>query len=319
MKPLVVFDGDVLCFRIAAACEDRSILATHIASGRTKEFKHRTALKDFIADTKFNYEDFEVVDVRVAEDISFALQTVKHSIKNTLAVCGTDEYEIYLSGSDNFRDLIPLPSKYKGSREDALRPLLLDDIRAYCKNHHSAVGVYGMEADDMLSIRAYDGVKCGRKIIQVTNDKDATQCEGWLLNPDKMETPIYIEGLGRLYRDDKGKVRGEGRKWLYFQWLAGDKVDCYKPSELSGKKFGDVAAFNLLNPCSTDEECIAAVAKQYQNWYPAPLTYTAWDGVEHTKDYIGIAQMYFDAAYMRRWKDDVVDIKSIFNNVGVWS
>ena len=41
-----------------------------------------------------------------------------------------------LSGKNNFRDNLPLPSKYKGNREDMIRPLLLNDVKDYIKQYH---------------------------------------------------------------------------------------------------------------------------------------------------------------------------------------
>src|SRR5205814_6306696 len=124
--------------------------------------------------------------------------------------------------------------------------------------------------------------------------------------------PELIEGFGELYLIEKetarktaaGKptvtkdVKGKGRVWLYYQMVFGDPVDAYKPCELAKAKFGEIGAYELLRKCKTDKEALEAVAKQYQLWYPSPVTYRDWNGVLHTKDWLEIWQLYADCAFM---------------------
>jgi hypothetical protein len=266
-------------------------------------------------DWKFQMNLIE--DVQVADDIANACHSVKVSVDSIKQACKADKIEIYLSGKDNFRDSIPLPTKYKSNRQDQLRPILLDEIRAYIVKKYKAGIVNGEEVDDVVCHRMWDGYKSGQKIIGVTRDKDACGSTGWLYNRDKMTEPEYIQGLGELHIDGKGKVRGKGRKWLYHQILIGDNVDGYRPTDICGVKFGEKSSYKLLEPMKTDRDCWQVVYDTYKSWYPDITNYVDYTGVEREVDVFFILQMYTDCARMRRWENDLVDVKQILIKLGV--
>lgn len=314
---IAVMDCDEISYTVAAACEKRTIKVTNKTNGEFSSFKHRTELKKFLAGLEVPDNFFIVEDVQTADELANALHSVKMVIKSNEEACKSDVTELYISGKDNFRDSIPLPTKYKSGRADNLRPLLLDDIRKYLIEKRGAVVVNGQETDDKICQRMHDGDKSGQKIIGVTCDKDACGSNGWLFNPDKMSEPEYTDGLGSIWLDDKGKVRGKGRKWLYVQVCIGDSTDTYNPSEIAKVKYGEKSAYKLLEPLQTDNECWQAIYDLYKTWYPADVKYKDWMGQERNVDALFILQMYFDCARMRRWEGDVVSVKEILTKMGV--
>lgn len=316
---IAVLDGDEICYSIAAACEDRTIKATNQLNNEFSSFKHRTELKKFLHGLEVPDDFYLIEDVQVADDIANACHSVKVSVDSIKQACKADKIEVYLSGKDNFRDLIPLPTKYKSNRQDQLRPILLDEVRAYMVKKYKAVIVNGEEVDDVVCHRMWDGAKAGQKIIGVTRDKDSLGSTGWLYNRDKMTEPEYIEGLGELHIDAKNKVRGKGRKWGYLQWLIGDTTDGYRPTEICGAKYGEKSAYKLLEPLKTDKECIQAVYETYKSWYPNEVKYVDWQGNEVVTDVIGIMQMYMDCYRMRRWRGDSVSVKELLIKMGITS
>ena len=316
MKTTLIIDGDILAFRCAAASEKRSVKATHKTTGQVIECPHRTALKEQIKDA-FELDEFDILDIRTPDDISHAYNAINTCVDAWMQTCMADGYEIYISGDNNFRDFLPLPSKYKGSRDELERPVLLKECRAYLVKRHKAEVIHGREVDDHLAQRAYEGNKERVKNIVVSLDKDSYGVDSWLYNWTKMKQPERIKGLGEIELDDKNKLRGKGRKWFYAQWVMGDPVDCFKPCEIVGKKFGDTGCYNLLKDCTTDKECVEAVYKQYKSWYPSPVTYKAWDGTEHTMSAIDLMDLYAACAWMQRWDGDVLDSREIMNKLGV--
>lgn len=312
MKTVCVIDGDVLAYRAAAANEERSIKAVHNGSGEALEYKHRTAFKEAGHST----EDFTIEDVQRPDEIAFALHSMKVTIKTLCDVCETEDYEIFLSGESNFREDLPLPTRYKSSREGLQRPVQLAECRDYLIKHHNAVRAVGCEADDMLAHRAYEGLKSNTRLIQSTIDKDANGVEGWLYNWLKMPKPILVKGLGSLTLE-KGKLSGLGRKWLFAQWVLGDITDCYKPSEIAGVKFGDAGVFKLLGNCKTDQECVQAVYNKFKEWYPDVVEYVDWTGKEQRTDVIGIMQMYADCCFMRRFPGDFLDVPKLLDKLKI--
>jgi len=314
---IAVIDGDEIVFTIAAACETRTIKATNKLNQESSSFKHRTEMKKFLHGLEVPDDFYDVEDVQVADDIANANHSVKVVIDNIKLACKADKIEVYLSGKDNFRDSLPLPTKYKGSRADTIKPILLSEIRAYIVKKYNAKIVDGEEVDDVVCHRMWDGYKTGQKIIGVTVDKDACSSNGWLYNRDKMTEPEYIDGLGELFIDGKNKVRGKGRKWGYVQWVIGDITDSYNPSEVAKVKYGEKSAYKLLAPLQTDKECIQAIYDLYKTWYPSEVKYVAWDGTEVIIDTIGMMQIYMDCYRMRRWPTDHVKVTDILIKMGI--
>lgn len=320
---VLILDADSIAYKAAAANETKSIKTIHKNNGTVEYWDNRTAFRKELQNNRPDPEEMYIIeDVQDPRHISYAKSLVNEMIKGYCVKTGISNYEIYISGDNNFRDFIPLPLKYKGKREDTIRPVQLKELRQWMIDELGAIVVHDMEVDDMSSIRAYEGVKNKQKVVQVTVDKDARQCTGWLFNPDKDVKPIVIDGFGELHREAKG-VKGSGRMWLYFQSLYGDATDCYHGSTLwklqdPSRKFGEVAAFNLLKDAKSDKEAWEILYKQYLAWYPTPQTYIAeYDGKQYTKDAVDIMQMYVDAAHMKRWKEDKIDVRGVLTKLGI--
>jgi hypothetical protein len=316
MKTILIIDGDILSFRCAAANESRSIRVTHKVTGQQTQHAHRTAFKEHIRGS-FEVDEFDVEDVQTCEDISHAYHAINTCIEAWMKSCDASSYEVYVSGDDNFRDSLPLPTKYKSNRT-GIKPLQLSDCREYLVKKYKAKIVHGREVDDMLAQRCYEGLQQKIKTVAVTIDGDQQGVAGWMYNWTKMREPKLVTGLGEieLVKDNKD-FDGYGRKFYYAQWVLGDATDCFKPCELAKKKFGVVAMYNLLKDCKTDKECVEAVYNQYKIWYPEPTTYTAWEGTEHTKSVIEIMDMYAACAHMKRFEDDVFDTKKLLDKLEI--
>lgn len=338
----LVFDADSIAYKAAAANEERSITTQHIEKGVREHWANRTAFREFLKGTSHTEDMYTITDVQEPRHSSYGKNLIREMLKGYSTRLGVKKNEIYIGGSDNFRDKIPLPMShtvtvgkwagtailggaYKGKREDTIRPLQLKELRSYLIGELGAGVINGMEVDDKQSMRAYEGHVAKQRIIQVTEDKDALGCSGWLFNPAKMIKPVYIHGFGELHKEGKG-IKGTGRKWLYFQALYGDKVDCYHPSDLykiqmdkQGKSvtFGEMAAFNILDKTVNDREALQAVYNQYKTWYPEPVVFMDHTGVMQKMDCIQIMQMYFDCAHMRRWEDDRIDVAALLDKLAV--
>lgn len=321
---VLVLDGDEIAFQIAAACEQRGILVTNKTNESQHGFKTRTQLKEFLHGLEVPEDFYSVEDTQIAEPIANACRTVKAKLNTLKEKFQTENVELYFSGKDNFRLALPLPEQYKSSRADKIKPLLLSELKEYMIKYHNAKIVDGDEADQMVAQRMWDGYKSGRKIIGITEDKDARSNQGWLYNPAKDEL-TFIDGYGGLIKDEKGKVRGYGRSWLYHQLLIGDwSTDHFCPRQIikavTGKvpKFGEVASYNLLSECKTDKEAWVVVHNQYLSWFgKEPFSYVSWSGETFTGDYLDALQMIWDCAFMKRFPDDNVKVRNVLKKLGV--
>ena len=324
---IAVFDADEIAFIVAAACEQRMVKVVNSSNKAEATLKNRTEFKKLVAGLEIPEDFFSYEDVQVAEPIQNAISTIKKRIAKQAKRVNAGSYELYIGGVDNFRDFLPLPTKYKSNRKDTVKPLLLGQIRSYLIDYKGATIVNGREADDALTSRMYDGFKSGQKIVGMTQDKDATQSSGWLLNPNKDDPPKYIKGFGELYIDSSGakdKVRGLGRKFLYLQCLIGDDIDGYNPRDLVAvvkeKKptYGEKTAYKQMLECDNDKKCLQLIADTYKKWLGTEkFTYECWEGKSHTITWVEAFQMYFDCAYMERWEGDKPKVLSMLNKFKV--
>lgn len=314
MKYLFV-DGDILAFRSAAAAEERKIEVEHIKSQRKRIFNTRTEFKEFLNAKNFEYkpEDYNIRDFQVADDIANCLHTVKVTLQKIKDIVKPDVTEIYLGAGETFRHRLPLPSPYKAGRDNIARPLLLSDCREYLIERHGADCVTDIEADDMLSIRAYEELGKGSTSVIATLDKDANQAQGiYVYNWVKDAEPRLIPSIGSLWQE-KTDYKGEGLLWLAFQTLAGDKADTYKGYELSKVKYGPKKAFDALVGCKTVGDVRSVLEAEFKKLYPDNCIYVDCHGNEAICSWWTTLELYWQCAYMKRSKSDTMNFFRFFD------
>ena len=142
-----------------------------------------------------------------------------------LSVYPVGPYEAYLTGSGNFRDDIATTVKYKGERSSD-PPAMLPVARHMLVEEYGAVVVDGIEADDIISIRANElDFNC----IVASIDKDFYQlpCKHY-----NYTSWINLEYTKHIHGDNKVNYftqTEEGAKvFKYRQMLTGDRVDNIK-------------------------------------------------------------------------------------------
>lgn len=321
METVLLIDGDIIAYRTAAASEVRSIKVTHNSSGVEKSFKTRTEFKALLKakDKLDTLERYTVEDVQIPSPISHCLHSINTTLRSLENAIFPDKTEIWLSGKDdNFRSKLLLPSEYKGSRATMLRPLLLNQAKEYLLDHHEGVRAVKIEADDVLSIRAFEEIAKGNKAVIVTNDKDTYQAEGVFIydytqdKPELFEVPV----IGYLTKDGQ-KVKGAGLKFFAYQLLFGDASDDYKPCELANIRYGATSAYNDVKDLEFGDEILRKVISKYKEWYPEPFRYTAWNGTEVNANWETMLDLYFKCAYMKRSWNDPSDWRLFFAERGV--
>lgn len=91
------------------------------------------------------------------EEAYIACGRVNQMIDEMLAATGATEYEVWLTGENNFRYRV-FP-EYKANRLNAKRPKWEKKVRAYLISHWEANVTDGCEADDMLGVRQMELMK----------------------------------------------------------------------------------------------------------------------------------------------------------------
>ena len=319
-KRIALLDLDTPVYKAAAAVEQRSILVTHSPTGIQKSFSNRTEFKDLLKEKEKldKINEYTIADVQEPEPIENALHILKNHVDNILESIWPDEVIYMLSGKTNFRNHLPLPTKYKSNRT-AVRPLLLKQVQTYAWKKYNAVVTVNEEPDDMQVWMGYEVLNRGDIPILVTGDKDAKAYTGLhLFNPDHPEYGTeVIPALGTIAEDSKGKVRANGMLQYGLQCLFGDFVDGYRPTDLCNVKFGEKSALKALKDCKSEQEILRTVIEHYQRWYPSDFTYTAWNGEVIQSNWLHMLSLYHCCVRMKETKDDPLIALDFYKRYGV--
>lgn len=319
-----IIDVDAIKYSAAAVGEKRTIIVHHPASGRAIEFANRTAFygankkggwlaeRNAKRTSPFEIDEFIIEDVQTPEPLENALYTAKRTMERFLAMAGTKDYTGYVGVGDCFRVEKSKVLKYKGNRKDLLKPIHLDDITDYLIKKHGAIEVRGIEADDQCVIDCF-----GNDNVLVGIDKDYFGCPVNYLN-STLGTVINCDQFGELRLNEKGKVKGCGRIFQYFQLASGDSIDNYKANSASSIKWAEKGAYNVLKDCKTDAEAWKALVDIYQMLYPKPTTITGWRGDLIQIDWYSMLQENYDMARMLTHPNDYdVQVKTKLQEYGV--
>lgn len=319
-KVIALVDLDTPVYKAAAAVEERGIIVTHSPTGVKKSFGTRTEFKDLLKskDKIDKLSEYEIQDTQEAEPVGNACRVLNNHIQIILDSFWCDEVVYMMSGKTNFRNDLPLPTKYKSNRV-ALKPLLLKQVQTFAWKKYKAIVTQNEEPDDMQVWMGYEILKRGDIPILVTGDKDSKAYSGLsLFNPDKPDEGVQvIPDLGSIWEDEKGKVRALGMKQYGLQQLIGDTIDGFKPTELCGVKFGEKSALKLLEPCKTEKEVLEVVVQQYQKWYPEPFEYTTWNGKKMESDWKYMLNLYHCCCRMKETRDDPLIAYDFYKRYGV--
>lgn len=169
----VNIDGDVVVYSVGFASEQKR----HRTSDG-KLFEEQADADRYV--DRYDLGPWEIV--KIPEPLEYCLHSVRKLIERIVARCKATSYTVFLTGEGNFREEVAKFQAYKGHREDAKKPAHYDAIRSYILEEHSGKVVIGQEADDALSILAYEE---GHTIATI--DKDLNNTPGWHYNWQKDE------------------------------------------------------------------------------------------------------------------------------------
>ena len=314
---VVVVDADALVYRVSAATDSRSILASR--GGKSKEFDTRTKFKSYCQDKGLEYETFNIEDKVVAEDVSYCLGTLKRAIKNIKERLNATRVLFFLGGKYNARCDLPLPIQYKSARKDLIRPTHLNACREYLVKYHGAYVVTSIEADDVVQgLTQYIVNETEAYGIAWQLDKDFHQS----LKPSRYYHPVKDEiielkgGIGELYLENN-KVKGNGLLWLLQQLLISDTSDCYAMNSHYLKRYGEKSYYKDFKDCADEKELLAKVVSKLKVLLPEQVEYWSWDG-EHIKtDWLGLCETYFKCCYMVQHPEDKTTFESLLKEYEV--
>ncbi len=144
------------------------------------------------------------------EPLEYCLKIVKNKIEEILKITEAEDYKLYLTGKDNFRNKIQ--PDYKANRDPGHKPHWYKEIKEYLIEVHGAEVIDGMEADDKLSI---EQVSSEEWTCICTKDKDLDMVPGFHYNWSKSKYELGVYHVEEI----------EGLRFFYTQILTGDATD----------------------------------------------------------------------------------------------
>ena len=318
---VLVVDGDTVAFRVASASDEKSILVTS-PTGRKKKFKNRTEWKKWASENNLasaNLDEYIITDVVDTEPLSFCLKTMKTKLEKLLRNSYAQYCELYFGGSENFRLDLPLPTQYKGQRNQ-VKPTYLKECQAYMVEKQRCKEVVGVETDDIVQQRIIQIAKAGSHPILATIDKDAFQVfdeVGYsIINISTDITTKHIGGFGKLYL--KGNdLKGEGFVWLMSQVFLFDRVDNYIMNSHYLKQYGGKSFYKDFVNLDNHKDVLEKMKSLWLKLLPPLTKYTSWNGLEMSLTRMELAELYFSCAYMRLVDNDPRTLDYFFKKYGV--
>ena len=185
---------------------------------------------------------FSTQDLFPEDAVSKVDELMDYILTETLMFPDPKDYEVFLTGSGNFRYDIAKSFPYKGNRKSTEKPIHLPVAREHLITNYKASVSEGEEADDLIAIAA---TKYGPETIVASVDKDMLQLPCKHFNFTKGEWHDVTEF--------------EGTKFFYKQILTGDRAD----NIMGLYKVGPVKAEKIVKDCKTEEELWDAVLNAY--------------------------------------------------------
>lgn len=329
-KEIAILDLDMFLHHAANAAEKKTIIVKHKKTGWEKAFPNRTEFyghwkkkeggwlgnlnKSRDEEKKAKPEDFDILDVQTPEPVENALQIAKTMVEKALAASGASSYKAFMGQGDSFRVERSTLLKYKGNREGNLSPVHKLEVQEYLQRKFKAEYVSGIESDDACTMAAY---KQPNKFV-LCEDKDFWSQPNRVFNVNSPERGIVdCDKWGSLWRDEKGKVRGEGRIHLLWQTASQDDVDNFKAHCFSDQNWGVIAAFDALKDCKNDKEGFTKLKEIFQFLYPEPKEVVGWRGDKITITWDYVMDEMFDMARMHRFPNDFVRCSDVLTKMGI--
>lgn len=330
MKTKAVIDTDALLYAIGFVGEERSIKVVNTKSGDEYTYKNRTEFwgrgkkiggvlaemnKQRDKEDPLSKDDFEVFDIQVVtQPLANVLHSAKTMYEARIEMAKCDEHVGYIGGAENFRVERSTIVKYKGNRDNVLRPLLKDEIVEYYIKHQGVQVVNKIETDDQCVMDCHNNNN-----VLVGVDKDYYGCNVKFLNSNRVdEGAVDCSGFGSLWLNEKKEVRGHGRLFFYWQVANGDDSDNYFANSAAPEhKWADISAYNALKDCRNDVEALQALKNVYTTLYPTPKEIIGWRGDKIKIDWAYVLNENWDLARMLRFNGDVVIGTDVMKKFGV--
>lgn len=246
METEVYIDGDILPYKVGFKTQ-RMLYRLDLEGLHTCSPFLITSSKREVSRVMNKVPNLIVSWAFFVEEPLQALETLKRSIQNIVKGSQCNRFKVVLSGDTNFREDIATIQKYKGNRDDSVKPHHFEYLRDWLKEMPYTIISDNEEADDVLSKAMMQGH------VGATIDKDLNNTPGLHYNFNTNER-YEVDALTASYN-------------FYRQMLVGDRAD-----NIPGiKGVGAVTAHKLLTDCKTANEMEDVIYEKYEEVYEKPI------------------------------------------------
>lgn len=246
----------------------------------------------------------KAADEIVAEDESLSIEPnviassareAEMIVDSMLTACinamDVDTAHIYLTGGNQWRPKYATIYKYKGNRDNMVRPVHYEHLRNYLIRQWEAFVVEYIEADDAVIMESY---KHEDSTIICSIDKDLRQKHGLHFNPKDSDRGVFEVS------EWAGMVN------FYTQLITGDSTDNIKglSERLPRRGLGQKRAAAILDGARTERELFERVSAAYGERYGDGETYISWDGKEISASRMDLIDENAQLLYLARYDGD---------------
>jgi len=260
-----------------ASIKGKLVYASKDKRKYNKWFKEQSPVDQACIDYTFTEETLPFSEAKIAFD---------GWLKKLTALAGCDRRVLLLTkGGSCFRTYRATLKKYKGNRDNLVKPPYYDELRTHLVTKHKAKTYQKWEADDTACMSmAVSNAKPDTIAILAAIDKDLEQQEGRHINPNKKAEGVYVvDSFTGWYS-------------FYKQMIMGDVAD----NILGIPGVGEKKAIKLLEPCKTINDLFQVTWDAYRKKYGDGHTYCPWwwdENIKHTNSEGEQVSKYFDKDY----------------------
>jgi len=251
MKKLLLIDGDELVYKASFASQHTEYNIKDESGNIVHTARYKSDAVEWIGN-----DSYEIDPVQIIAEPSVAQYSLFSILNEIFSNNEYDDYKIYFSGKNNFREGLATILPYKGNRDGSEKPFYYDQVKDLLKDEYGGTVVDGIEADDALSIMQWQTILSDAlwETTIVSQDKDLMMVPGWHYNPTKSSRTF--------------QTYDQAKFCFYKQLLTGDSTD-----NIHGiYRMGEKTAVKILTPYLEASEGVLniVVLKEYANAHRNP-------------------------------------------------
>lgn len=285
----VIHDADSMVYAAGFVAQTTNYLVYNVDGFVVKECENKAEATDYLA--LHSDEELEIEPYVEAKAPGIATSTIDDMIFGMLDAAGANSFSMYLTGGNQWRQKYATIQKYKGNRDNMVKPVHYDLLRAHLVKKWGSYVVDFIEADDAV-VMEYVERRPYEDVVISHIDKDIDQQEGLHLNYKTREFYVVDEHTALMN--------------FYTQLLTGDSIDNIPGlSEKRPKRgIGAKTAATILDGATTEREMFGRVHQKYVEKYGEEHKYTTWLGEESVASAMEIMDENAQLLYLQRFDGD---------------